>query len=188
MKKTGFLVGCLCAVVVMSGCDNSDNPEQIVEFCRTLEQVNAGSIDTHSLGELEGHALVIENLLAAAPPSLVQDFERVHTTIADWAAAVSGDLPIIDTVKQLSDPRLVGSEGRIADYIASHCGVDLLGLPWVEPEEVDAEPICPGWPRIGTPLSFNFFPNLPDIAGSNYFSNAFLISKWAHRLGFESFS
>jgi hypothetical protein len=93
---------------------------------------------------------------------------------------------MIETFQQLGDPRLVGSEGRLADYIAANCGLDLGGEPWLEDEGPSGESICLGWPRVGTPLSFNFFPNLPDIAGSNYFSNTFLISKWAHRLGIDS--
>ncbi|MEP1596311.1 MAG: hypothetical protein ABJK20_17135, partial [Halieaceae bacterium] len=114
------------------------------------------------------------------------DLERIHKTINGWAAAVSGNRPMIETFEELSDPRLVGSEGRLAEFISTQCGIDLGGEAWVQDVPSDESPICPGWPRTGTPLSFNFFPNLPDIAGSNYFSNTFLISKWAHRFGLKT--
>ena len=176
----------LLVIAIVSACSRQDDPKQIARFCQTLEQVNAGSVDTRNLSELKGHALVIKLLLDASPPSIHRDIERIHATIDDWASAVSGDHPMIDTFQQLSDSRLVGSEGRLSDYIAANCGIDLGGMPWVEEDEPTVGSFCPGWPRVGTPLSFNFFPNLPDIAGSNYFSNTFLISKLAHSLGLES--
>lgn len=176
----------LLVVAVFSGCGQTDTPEEVANFCDTLNDVNAGAVDTKSLSELAGHALVVKTLLEAAPSSIQPDLERLHSTIAGWSSAISGEAPMIDTFKKLSDPQLVGSEGRLADYIAANCGIDLGGLPWVEDEPTEIEPICPGWPRVGTPLSFNFFPNLPDIAGSNYFSNTFIISKWAHRFGIDT--
>lgn len=176
----------LLAAALGTGCTRQDQPEQIQLFCNTLKELNAGGTDTGSLQELEGHARVIETLLTAAPPSLRRDLQRIHRTIDDWASAVNGDRPMMDTFKQLSDPRLVGSEGRLADFISASCGIDLGGEAWIEDAPQEEEPICPGWPRVGTPLSFNFFPNLPDIAGSNYFSNTFLVSKWAYRFGLET--
>jgi hypothetical protein len=56
----------------------------------------------------------------------------------------------------------------------------------VEAEEPRSQATCPAWPRVGTPLLFNHFPNLPDTAGSNYFSNQFIISRWAAFLGIET--
>lgn len=186
MQPIQLLFYALSTLALISGCSQRDKPEEVTRFCDTLVKVNAGSVSTEGLHELEGHARIIENLLAASPPSLRSDFKRMHTTIDDWASAVSGNRPIIDTFKQLSDPRLVGAEGRVADYIAANCKIDLDDKPWNEDDTPETDPICPGWPRVGTPLNFNFFPNLPDIAGSNYFSNAFLISKWAHRLGLNT--
>ncbi len=185
-KCYGLLVSILI-FAALQGCSSEDRPEQIAHFCETLTAVNNGSVDTTSLSELAGHALVVKTLLDAAPPSINPDLERLHTTIDDWASAVDGDRPMIDTFQQLSDPRLVGSEGRLTDYIAAQCGLNLGGAPWHEDVPIEEAPLCPGWPRVGTPLTFNFFPNLPDIAGSNYFSNSFFISTWAHRFGLDSF-
>lgn len=176
----------ILSLLLLYGCEHADSPAEVAYFCQTLNQINAGGVDTSGLRELEGHALVVENLLGASPPSIRGELGHVHKTIDDWAAAVSGDRPMIETFKQLSDPQLVGSEGRLSDYIANNCDLDLGGLPWLEDKEQDTAPVCPGWPRVGTPLNFNFFPNLPDIAGSNYFSNTFIVSKWAARIGLNS--
>lgn len=173
-------------VTLLTACEGGDSPEQVRAFCNTLKKVNTGSVDTSGLSELAGHTRLLETLRNSAPPSLASDMERMHQTIGDWSRAVDGERPMIDTFKQLSDPRLVGSEGRVTEFAAEHCGIDLGGEPWVEDEPAEDSPVCPGWPRAGTPLSFNFFPNLPDIAGSNYFSNTFLISTWAARLGLET--
>ena len=183
-----LFAACMLSALVplLTACERGDSPEQIRTFCDTLADVNAGGIDTTGLPELAGHARLLRALKENSPPSLTSDLDRIYRTIDDWARAVDGDHPMIDTFGQLSDPRLVGSEGRVADFAALHCGVVLGGKPWVEDEPVEDAAICPGWPRAGTPLSFNFFPNLPDIAGSNYFSNTFLISTWASRLGLET--
>ncbi|MEH6569081.1 MAG: hypothetical protein V7709_08405, partial [Halioglobus sp.] len=172
--------------VFLSSCFQEDTPAEIGLFCDTLAQVNAGSVNTDGLSELAGHALVIETLLESSPSSIHDDFQRVHETIDAWAGAVNGDKPMIKTFEKLNAPTLIGSEGRITDYIAKHCGISLGGRAWVEAERPSAQTVCEAWPRIGTPLTFNNFPNLPDIAGSNYFSNTFIISKWAAKLGIDT--
>ena len=186
MRFSKVLIYSLLAIVLLNGCTRQDQPREIRQFCDTLVEVNAGGVDTRNLEELDGHARVIETLLKVAPPSLRSDVERIHRTIDSWASAVSGDQPMMETFKELSDPRLVGSEGRVADFVSTHCGIDLGGDAWIQDAPTEQSPICPGWPRVGTPLSFNFFPNLPDIAGSNYFSNTFLSSKWAYRFGLDA--
>ncbi|MEP4146854.1 MAG: hypothetical protein ABJL54_06510 [Halioglobus sp.] len=173
-------------LVALAGCSRTDKPEQVAAFCERLHQVNAGAIDTGELRELAGHARIIEALLEVSPPSLEQELIRIHRTIDDWAGAINGDRPMIDTFKQLSAPQLVGSEGRVTDFIAANCGIELDAPSWVEAAEEQQAMICPGWPRVGTHLNFNYFPNLPDIAGSNYFSNTFLMSRWAHLLGVDT--
>jgi hypothetical protein len=188
MKIICWLLSLTFALLLLPGCERADSPEEVAYFCQTLDQINAGGVDTSGLSELEGHAAVIWRLLEAAPPSIREDLGDIHRTIDDWASAVNGDRPMIETFRQLSDPKLVGSEGRLSDYIADKCGLNLGGLPWVEDNVQEIAPVCPGWPRVGTPLSFNFFPNLPDIAGSNYFSNSFIVSKWAAKFGVGSLS
>ena len=178
--------GLLAAAWLVSACGASDSAVAIEDFCRVLAEVNGGSVDTSGLAELQGHALVARTLLEQAPPSLVADLTRIHETVDAWARAVSGDHPMLDTFDKLSAPELIGSEGRVTDFAAEHCGIDLGGPQWVEAERPTAEDLCPAWPRIGTPLTFNHFPNLPDIAGSNYFAQNFLISDAASTAGLKT--
>ncbi|MBW2269311.1 MAG: hypothetical protein JRH16_12115 [Deltaproteobacteria bacterium] len=176
----------LSGVSLVSACGGSDSEAEIEHFCAALEEVNRGSVDTTGLAELQGHALVAHTLLEQAPPSLVEDLTRIYETVNAWARAVSGDHPMRDTFEKLSAPELIGSEGRVTDFAAEHCGIDLGGPRWVEAERPNAEDLCPGWPRVGTPLTFNHFPNLPDIAGSNYFSQSFLISDASRMAGLKT--
>ena len=133
----------ILSLLLLYGCELADSPAKVAYFCQTLNQINAGGVDTSGLRELEGHALVVESLLGASPPSIRGELGHIHKTIDDWAAAVSGDRPMIETFKQLSDPQLVGSEGRLSDYIANNCDLDLGGLPWLEDKEQDTAPVCP---------------------------------------------
>lgn len=168
------------------GCGGSDSEAEVEHFCATLADVNRGGVDTTGLAELPGHARVARKLLDEAPPSLARDLARIHETIDAWARAVSGEQSMLDTFELLSAPELVGSEGRVSDFAAAHCGIDLGGAAWVEAESPSAADLCPAWPRIGTPLTFNHFPNLPDIAGSNYFAQNFVISRAASWLGLKT--
>lgn len=158
---------CLCLV----GCGESLSPQQQAQqFCTALDSVNGGGVDTRGLTELEGHALVLKTLLDVAPTTIAKDRARFHSAFANWAAAVSGDQPMLDTFMELSEPSLAGAEGRIADYIARHCELRLGDGGYKEAARPSAQGICPGWPRIGSPNTFNNFPNLPDISGANYFA------------------
>lgn len=171
---------------LLTACGQSDSPADIAKFCSTLEDVNAGSVNTDKHPELDGHVLVVEALLRASPDSIRKDLTHIRDTVDAWAGAVSGDRPMIATFEKLSDPRLIGSEGRVTDFIAKHCGIDLGGPQWSQAPLDRTQDVCEGWPRIGTPNTFNHFPNLPDIAGSNYFSNSFFISKWAALVGIDT--
>jgi hypothetical protein len=185
MKRLAALL-IASTIVLITACADSDSKSQVRHFCTTLAEVNSGSIDTTGLSELQGHAFILKTLLAAAPPSLAGDLEHIHEAIDAWARSISGEQPMLDTFALLSAAGLVGSEGRVTDFIAGHCELDLGGAQWVEAEAPNAEDLCPAWPRIGTPLTFNHFPNLPDIAGSNYFAQNFLISRVAAFLGVKS--
>ncbi|MGI9284861.1 MAG: hypothetical protein ACR2P1_05700, partial [Pseudomonadales bacterium] len=173
----------LCVAFSIAACNGTDTEKQISLFCDTLNAVNAGSINTDGSPELNGHVLILKTLLGNAPPSLKKDLRRIHDTVDAWASAISGDRPMIKIFAVLTAPELVGSEGRVTDFVAVHCGIDLGGKPWKEAQRPSAQSICPAWPRVGTPATFNNFPNLPDIAGSNYFANDFVISKAAAMLG-----
>jgi hypothetical protein len=174
------------SLLCLGACGQTDTPKEIQRFCDTLAEVNSGGVNTNGLSELDGHTLIIGTLLAQAPPTLRQDLARIHETVDAWARAVSGEHSMIDTFEKLSASELIGSEGRVTDFIAQSCGVDLGGKAWHEAPPASTQDICPSWPRIGTPLTFNHFPNLPDIAGSNYFGQNFLISKWASFFGIDT--
>lgn len=174
------------AAICLSSCGSADSETQIQNFCQTLQSVNSGSVDTSGLPELEGHSLVAKTLLDQSPPSLIADLTRIYETVDAWAAAVSGDHPMIETFSKLAAPELIGSEGRVTDFAAEHCGIDLGGPQWVEAPVTEIPDTCPAWPRIGTPLTFNNFPNLPDIAGSNYFGQNFVVTKLAFMLGLDT--
>ena len=173
--KVNSLALCLC----LFGCGESMSPQrQALQFCTAVYSVNEGDVDTRGLTELKGHARVLKTLLDVAPSAIAKDMVRFHSAFASWAAAVSGDQPMLDTFQELSDPALAGAEGRIGDYIAKHCGSRLGDGSYRQAERPSAQSICPGWPRIGSPNTFNNFPNLPDISGANYFANDFMITRF----------
>jgi hypothetical protein len=176
----------LSSVALLPACGERDTSAKTEQFCSSLAAINLGAVDTTGQGELQGHVRVLEALLEQAPPSIANDLARIHETIDAWARVVSGDHSMLDTFELLSAPELIGSEGRVTDFAAEHCDLDLGGPQWVEAEAPTAKDLCPGWPRVGTPLTFNHFPNLPDIAGSNYFAQNFVISAAASMLGLES--
>jgi hypothetical protein len=155
-------------------------------FCTTLAAINKGEHIDPKATQLGGQAQTMALLKSVAPEMLHDDIERVRLAFANWDKAVSGDHPMLDTFAEITEPALVGAQGRITDYVAEHCGIDLGGEQWVEAPRPSAQSICEAWPRIGTPMTFNNFPNLPDIAGSNYFANDFFISKWASFFGLDT--
>ena len=163
-------------LLVMACVESSDPAQEAEHFCAELVRVNAGEVETGGLSEIAGHAAVAERLLAAAPSRIRSELEQFHGAFAGWAAAVSGESSMRDTFDALSDPSLAGAEGRIGDYIAEFCGIRIGDGSYVEAPRLQVQEICPGWPRFISPLTSNIFPNLPDIAGGNYFANEFLIS------------
>ncbi len=152
------------------------SPDEHAAFCETLVSVNTGAIDTTGLKELAGHALVLGTLLEVAPDEIHDDMTQFHSAFQSWAEAISGEREMLDTFGELTDPSLPSAQGRIGDYIAEHCGLRLGDGEYKSAPRPTAQDICPGWPRIGSPLTFNNFPNLPDISGANYFANEYFIS------------
>lgn len=173
-------------LLAISACSKTNETESAALFCSTLQAINNGEHIDDDATQLGGQARTMSLLKEVAPSALHSDIERVRLAFANWDKAVSGDHPMLDTFAEITEPELVGAQGRITDYIATHCGLDLGGAKWVEAPRPSAQSICPAWPRIGTPLTFNNFPNLPDIAGSNYFANDWFISKWASFIGLDT--
>jgi hypothetical protein len=176
-------ITCLLSLLLI-GCGESLSPQQQAhQFCAAVKHVNAGGLDTHGMSELEGHAYVLQSLLDVAPTVIASDMRQFHSAFANWAAAVSGDQPMLDTFEELSDHSLAGAEGRVGDYIAENCKLQLGDGSYEVAARPSAQSICPGWPRIGSPNTFNNFPNLPDISGANYFANDFMITRFGLALG-----
>lgn len=178
---------CLVALflsLLLAACSESLTDQQQAErFCNALSDINSGQLNTTGLTELEGHAKVLESLKNVAPKRIRGDLKQFHHVFASWALAVSGEESMIDTFEELTDPTLAGAQGRIGDYIATHCGIRLDGGGYNVADRPSAQEICPGWPRIGNPNTFNNFPNLPDIAGANYFANDFMITRFGLSFG-----
>jgi len=169
--------GCGFAIVLLLACGPPPDPKlEAQRFCERLEFVNEGNVDTRGLSEIGGHAKVAATLLEVAPAAIQSELEQFHGVFEGWAAAVTGERSMRDTFEALSDTSLVGAEGRIADYIAEACGIRIGDGSYVEVPRLRVQEVCPAWPRFISPLSSNVFPNLPDIAGGNYFANEFLIT------------
>lgn len=167
-------------VIMLAACSPGPKlspQQQADQFCQVLATVNQGRVDTTGLPELEGHTAVLQALLDVAPLEIAKDMAIFHAVFEIWASAVSGETSMVDNFAEMTAPSLVSAEGRIGDYIAEHCGLRLGDGSWREAERPTAQSFCPGWPRIGSPLTFNNFPNYPDIAGSNYFANEYFVSR-----------
>ncbi len=163
---------------LLAACDPAPSDAvQAQQFCSVLNQLNRGELDTTGLPELRGHAILLKTLLDVAPNQIRDDMGQFHDVFDAWASAVDGDNPMLTTFLELSDASLAGAEGRVADYIADACGLRIGDGSYVEAERPGAQDLCPGWPRVGSPLTFNNFPNLPDIAGANYFANDFVMNR-----------
>ncbi len=165
-------------VLLTAACEPKLTPEQqAARFCSTLQHINRGELNTDGLAELQGHAKTLKTLLDVAPAEIQEDMAQFHGVFAAWAGAVDGENPMRATFVKLSDASLAGAEGRVGDYIAERCGLRIGDGAYVEAQRPGAQTICPGWPRVGSPLTFNNFPNLPDISGANYFANDFLMNR-----------
>ncbi|MFK7977415.1 MAG: hypothetical protein AB8C02_14865 [Halioglobus sp.] len=172
------------ALLLLAACAKPlSEQQQARQFCAVLEDINRGGLDVTGLAELDGHARVLKALHFAAPDAIEKDVEQFHDVFSGWASAVSGEKSMLKTFEALSAPSLAGAQGRIGDYIAKHCGIRLGDGEYTVAERPSAQDICPGWPRIGSPNTFNNFPNLPDIAGANYFANDFMITRFGLSLG-----
>ena len=146
------------------------------QFCETLDSVNRGEVDTRESPELAGHVKVVQTLLDASPEEIRPDLTTLRDTFAAWLNAVDGETPMARTFAILRDPELAGVQGRIADYVAEECGIRLGDGRYRVGTAASRAGRCPAWPSVGNPLTFNHFPNLPDISGGNYFAQRYWIS------------
>ena len=157
-------------VVCGAGIAGAQEPDA---FCETLAQVNRGEVDTRDAPELAGHVRVAQALLDSSPDEIRADLTRLRDTFAAWLNAVDGKTPMMQTFAILRDPEFAGVQGRIADYVAETCGLRLGDGRYHVGTPASRAGRCPAWPSVGNPLTFNHFPNLPDISGGNYFAQRF---------------
>jgi len=175
-RRTSILLALAMGTLLFPSAATWSQMGEHAAFCSALERINRGEVDTTGLTELQGHARVADELLEVAPAPIAADVTVLHRTVEAWALSTTGEVPMLQTFALLSDPEFAGVQGRIADYIAEHCGLRLGDGKY----HVGAHAVrigrCPAWPRVGSPLTFNHFPNLPDISGANYFANDFWLA------------
>jgi hypothetical protein len=147
-------------------------PEQ---FCATLEDLATGEVAIEPRpNELRGHVSTLKVLLENAPSEIRGDLETLRKVFT--RARDAGGFRALLVFEALTDNELAAVEGRIADYAGRHCGdpyAELASYGWEVGEAPDEEPPCPGWPRVGSPLTNNRFPYLLDTSAANYFSTTF---------------
>jgi hypothetical protein len=151
-------------------------PHQKDPFCRTIVGLFRGTVPLpSSSNEFVGHVASLETLRAAlpadAPDQVGVDFEQVIKALKGLrdANAASG----FQAFGGVSDPTLAGAEGRINEYIGEFCGIRVGDPSYAVAPATGALTACPAWPRAGSPLIGNRFPNLLDTSAANYFLNLF---------------
>ncbi|RLQ20489.1 hypothetical protein DWB85_17210 [Seongchinamella sediminis] len=140
-------------------------------FCERLQQLLDGQLPiAHGHNEFIGHADTIRQLLEVAPAAIRDDLQALYDLLAE--ARDARGLAVLGVFPKLCRPELAAIEGRIADYIAEHCGLRLDDGHYVV-GELTGKPLSTAWPGAGSPLTNNRFPYLLDTSASNYFSNRF---------------
>jgi hypothetical protein len=145
-------------------------------FCRTIVGLFRGTVPLpSSSNEFAGHVASLEALRDAmpadAPAQVGNDFQQLISAFSRLrdANAASG----FQAFGGVSDPTLAGAEGRINDYIGDFCGIRIGDPSYAVAPATGALTACPAWPRAGSPLIGNRFPNLLDTSAANYFLNFF---------------
>jgi hypothetical protein len=158
-------------LLAVLGCSGAE-PE---EFCAALEDLAAGRIPIASNpNELAGHVSTLKVLLQNAPSEIRDDLDELRKVFT--RARDAGGMRALLVFQALTDGELAGFAGRITDYAGEHCGepyAELAKAGWEVGTAPDGDPICPGWPRAGSPLTNNRFPYLLDTSAANYFSTTF---------------
>jgi hypothetical protein len=141
-------------------------------FCATLEDIRkAPSLSAPLQNELVGHAANIESLYEAAPKNIAEDLRSIHEILA--ASRDSKGTDTLLAFQMLTDPKLAGYEGRVAELAKETCGISDGDTTYFVDPEVRPPSLCRGWPSTGSPLTNDRFPYLLDTSSANYFSNIF---------------
>jgi hypothetical protein len=140
-------------------------------FRETLLRLLDGELEIeHGHNEFIGHADTVRRLLEVAPDEIRPDLQALYDLLAEARDATG--MAVLGVFPKLCDPELAAIEGRIADFIAEHCGLRLDDGEY-QVGELTGAPLTTGWPGAGSPLTNNRFPYLLDTSASNYFSNRY---------------
>jgi len=151
------------------------------ELCGTLDRVISGETliaadRVNQMGfenQLSGHANMLDTLYQAAPLGRIKlDLLRLKSTFAEWSEMGTSWIPAELVFMQLYGQGLVETEGRISQYFAQQCGVD-LGREAKFDDAFKDSTNCPGWGSTTNINNRNRFPYYVDTTGSNYFANNF---------------
>lgn len=141
-------------------------------FCATLKDIRSSPDQTlQDNNELVGHAANIKKLYEAAPDIISEDLRFIYDILA--ASRDSKGTDTLLAFQMLTDPRLAGYEGRVAEFAKETCGIFDGDIDYFVDPKVRPSGICSGWPLMGSPLTNDRFPYLLDTSSANYFSNIF---------------
>ena len=141
-------------------------------FCATLKDIRSSPDQTlQDNNELVGHAANIKKLYEAAPDIISEDLRFIYDILA--ASRDSKGTDTLLAFQMLTDPRLAGYEGRVAEFAKETCGIFDGDMDYFVDPKVRPSGICSGWPLMGSPLTNDRFPYLLDTSSANYFSNIF---------------
>lgn len=166
-------VGPIVLLLIASACSTEERVESAEPLCRTLEDLRKGRIDVghEDPNEFVGHVQSLEALIAVAPGPVREDLEFVRDRFV--LARDAGGFSTLFSFSKLQDPEIGNAEGRVTEFVARECGIQYGEVGW-EMEDVRARPpVCPAWPRVGSPLVNNRFPYVIATAAANYFSAQF---------------
>ena len=91
-------------------------------FCATLKDIRSSPDQTlQDNNELVGHAANIKKLYEAAPDIISEDLRFIYDILA--ASRDSKGTDTLLAFQMLTDPRLAGYEGRVAEFAKETCGI-----------------------------------------------------------------
>lgn len=151
--------------------ENADAP-----LCEAIVGLYRDEIDiSNAENQFIGHVQVLETLRNSLPEDASQQAQNDFALLIDTFIAVRDANGIQGTqaFNRLSDPELAGAEGRLNSYFTEYCGISVGDPSYSVDTDTGPATACPGWPRAGSPLTANTFPNLLDTSAANYFLNTF---------------